>query len=353
MTRCCTIQHDRRGSVSLFMIIILVLGALVVTMMTMTRARDHDLTVRRVETEQAFYAAEGVMNMAMRELMENSDEDGDGVVGSISDDGLVVNDPNIGGASGSVSATPGGTTLLASHAVHGRSVRAVDANVVATPGNYQVFDGTGIGTTYPTFADLEAAYQAFIGVTTDEITFDGVPLNTVISNHFAAQGVTFSNTGGSLAGIREEDDQNVEPLDGYDGTYRANHDHLYVRWRNDNPASPFTFEFDTPVARVGSFIGTGKEGAEPRLAVKIYNTADEEIADLTVWTDDFFEFHNREGFWGVIFDEPVIKRVTVRSISSVNYANAVIIDTIQWSDTPGPGGADVHVVSAWSEVAPE
>jgi hypothetical protein len=79
-------------------VVLLLIANLVVIGAVLGGSRDHDLTIRRIETVQAFYAAEGGMNMAIRELMQGSDEDGDGTVGSISDDGNDANDPALGQA---------------------------------------------------------------------------------------------------------------------------------------------------------------------------------------------------------------------------------------------------------------
>lgn len=343
-------HQTRRGSVALFMIIILVLSSVIVTSMTLAGGRDHDLTIRRIETTQAFYAAEGAMNMAMREIAMNVDEDADGAIGTISDDANDANDPVLGGARCFVSGSPG--ALIRSAATSGRSDRTVLAEIASGTSSYSIFDGSEIGTTYMSFADLEDAYDTFIGVTTDEITFDGVNLNVRVTNHYRSQGIRFWNSSGALAGIREEDDQNVEPLDGYDGTYKPDQDRLYVRWPNDMEDRPFTFEFDTPVARVGSFIGMGKEGLEPRVSIKVYDSSDAELVEIIAFTDDFFEFHNREGFWGVIFDAPVIKKVTIRNMSTQNFANALVIDSIEWSATPGPAGGPYFAVTNWREVSP-
>ncbi len=74
----------RRAMAAVAMVALLVTVDLIIVVMVIGGGRDHDLTVRRVETIRAFYAAEGGMNMAIREEMQNADEDGDAVVGTIS-----------------------------------------------------------------------------------------------------------------------------------------------------------------------------------------------------------------------------------------------------------------------------
>lgn len=89
-------RADRRGTLLASVVVLLILLQLFAMAIVTAGGRDHDLAARRAETLQAFYAAEAGANMALRELMLNSDEDGDGVVGSISNDGIDGNDPAIG-----------------------------------------------------------------------------------------------------------------------------------------------------------------------------------------------------------------------------------------------------------------
>jgi len=100
------------------MIVILLIVDLIVVSVVLGQGRDHDLTIRRLETIQALYAAEAGVNMAIRELMEDADEDLDGAVGTISDDSDVGTDPALGTANFVVTAaadTPSvGLTTLTS-----------------------------------------------------------------------------------------------------------------------------------------------------------------------------------------------------------------------------------------------
>ena len=97
MTQMRRTRH-RRATVAISMIIALVVVNLIIISIVIGGARDHDLTIKRVETIQAFYAAEAGMNMAIREMMNDTDEDGDGAIGTISDDGNAANDPTFGQA---------------------------------------------------------------------------------------------------------------------------------------------------------------------------------------------------------------------------------------------------------------
>lgn len=91
-----TSLSTRRGLAIIAVVVTMLTVELVIAAIVLAGARDHDLTVRRVDTDAAFYAAEGGINMAMREAMEDDDEDTDGTIGEISDDGNAANDPVVG-----------------------------------------------------------------------------------------------------------------------------------------------------------------------------------------------------------------------------------------------------------------
>ena len=120
----------RRAIIAVAMIIILLLIDLIIVGMVVSQARDHDLTVRRQQTVEAFYAAEAGVNMSIRELMVPGDEDGDGFTGSISDENPTYdpdNDPTLGNASFYVSAT--GNTILTSEGRSGEARRTMTAEL--------------------------------------------------------------------------------------------------------------------------------------------------------------------------------------------------------------------------------
>ena len=89
-------KRARRGLSAVVMVAVLLLVGLAIMGVVISGSRHQDLTVHRVDTVRAFYAAEAGANMAIRELVEDTDEDGDGTVGTISDDGNAVNDPALG-----------------------------------------------------------------------------------------------------------------------------------------------------------------------------------------------------------------------------------------------------------------
>jgi hypothetical protein len=77
------------------LVVLAILGVMTVGLVA-AGGRDHQVSVQRLDTVRAFYAAEGAMNMAIRELMLGQDFDGDGVAGSISNDADPDTDPAIG-----------------------------------------------------------------------------------------------------------------------------------------------------------------------------------------------------------------------------------------------------------------
>lgn len=121
-----TAKRVRRGTAAIGVIIALVLLQLTVVGMVMAGAREHDLTTKRLDTLRAFYAAEGGVNMAVRELTVATDADGDGVVGSISADGVDSDDPVIGSARVGVTLTVSdGITTVTARGRAGDAVRVL------------------------------------------------------------------------------------------------------------------------------------------------------------------------------------------------------------------------------------
>lgn len=121
-------RAHRQGVAILGMLIVLMIGGFIVFGMVIGGAREQDLMLKRVETVRAFYAAEAGINMALRELMLTTDEDGDGFIGSVSDDGVDANNPGIGSASVYVSADPSQPEqlTLTSHGRCGEAQRTLE-----------------------------------------------------------------------------------------------------------------------------------------------------------------------------------------------------------------------------------
>ncbi|MGI9015045.1 MAG: hypothetical protein ACR2GY_12475 [Phycisphaerales bacterium] len=118
---------SRRGVAIIGVVMLLMIANLVVFGLVLGSGREADLVIARTQTVRAFYAAESGVQMALHEIMTNADEDGDGGVGTISNDDDSLNDPAIGG--GRVVVTIGlvGTdTVLRSAGRAGTSLRMIE-----------------------------------------------------------------------------------------------------------------------------------------------------------------------------------------------------------------------------------
>ncbi len=125
------IDATRRGLIVVVMIVLMIIVDLIIVSMVVSQARDHDLTVRRLQTIESLYAAEAGMNMSIRELMIPADEDGDTGIGTISDDSNDATDPTIGNAQFVVTAAPDtpavGQTTITSEGRSGNARRRMQA----------------------------------------------------------------------------------------------------------------------------------------------------------------------------------------------------------------------------------
>ena len=130
----------RRGLAIVVMVLLMMIIDLIIIGMVVTQARDHDLTVRRLQTVEALYAAEAGVNMSIRELMIPLDEDGDDDgswpfgIGTISDDTNPATDPALGNAQFVVTAeanTPvAGRTTITSEGRSGEARRRMQAVLI-------------------------------------------------------------------------------------------------------------------------------------------------------------------------------------------------------------------------------
>lgn len=111
-------------------IIVLVLLQVFIVGMVLTGTRDQDTTVQRMDSTRAFYAAEGVMNMAIREIVSYADDDDDGQTGGISNDSNPANDPSVSDArSVGVRVDGSGVTTITADGRSGSCRRRVVATI--------------------------------------------------------------------------------------------------------------------------------------------------------------------------------------------------------------------------------
>lgn len=92
------IRAGRRGAAAVTMVLVLVILHVAIVVGVVIGARGQEMTVHRLDAARAFYASEAGIQMALREIMTGLDEDGDGGVGTISDDGNSSTDPQLNGA---------------------------------------------------------------------------------------------------------------------------------------------------------------------------------------------------------------------------------------------------------------
>jgi Tfp pilus assembly protein PilX len=139
-------RRPRRGIAAVAVIVILVIVDLVVVGVVLSESRGHDVTVQRLETVRAYYAAEAGMHMALRELMLQDNLDDDCAVGTISNDGIDANDPALGTASFMVTAAPSGSQyIVRSHGRSGDARREMSALVGVTLGGGQIELDAAVG----------------------------------------------------------------------------------------------------------------------------------------------------------------------------------------------------------------
>ena len=191
------------------------------------------------------------------------------------------------------------------------------------------FDGTGAAN----FAALQAAHAAFLGTTDTSLTFTGVSGVITPTQFTVSHGITFSNL--DLIGGDNEGSVAIENLDGYDGSYQPDGDTVYANYPNH--LQPLTFEFDTPVARVGSFVAIGAQGPINTLTITAFDSTGAILQSLSVPTQSFTDSDNREGLWALSVDAAAIAKVSILNDNPINFGNALILDTLEWSTTPVSG----------------
>lgn len=128
----------RRGVVSVAVLILLGVLMLVVAGVVMAGGRDHEVAGLELQGERARYAADAAAHMAVKELFDNLDRDGDGGIGTISADGNTANDPTLGATRlWATAVTAGSETTVTARGENAAARRAVQVRVVGA--------GTGSG----------------------------------------------------------------------------------------------------------------------------------------------------------------------------------------------------------------
>ena len=122
--------HARRGAAIVGIVVLLVVVNLIVFGLVIGGMRESELVANRIDTVRAFYASEAGVSLAVREIVTNTDEDGDGGIGTISNDSDESNNPAIGQSTLVVTSTEvDGTTIYKSAATSGTAVRTIAITV--------------------------------------------------------------------------------------------------------------------------------------------------------------------------------------------------------------------------------
>lgn len=133
LPRPITPNHPR-ATVLVAVIVVLIILTLAAVALSAAAARSTAVGADRISGLDALYAAEGVMNMAIREWAANADHDADGVVGSIAL-GNVASGPTISGARAAASiAVTGSDAVVTVSATQLESQRTLAASLSRSTG---------------------------------------------------------------------------------------------------------------------------------------------------------------------------------------------------------------------------
>lgn len=132
-------RYARRGSLLVATVLGMTILLLVVATMVISGGREAELTQLRFQEARAGYAADAGANMALREIKRNSDVDGDGAIGTISNDSNANTDPTVGVGGARVRVTPTGSNVYTVTSRTGTPARSY--TLTATPSGAAHSDG--------------------------------------------------------------------------------------------------------------------------------------------------------------------------------------------------------------------
>lgn len=119
----------RRGSVGLSMLLVMLLLDLIVVGAVVVGARGLDLGRERIDGARAQYAADAAANIAMREVYTNTDDDGDGGIGTLSNDADTNDDPSLGPARFNATRSAGSPATITALGRSGTAQRTVTVRI--------------------------------------------------------------------------------------------------------------------------------------------------------------------------------------------------------------------------------
>lgn len=104
-------RSARRGSILVVTVVAMIILLMLVATVVLSGGREGEQSQLRFQEARAGYAADAGANMALREIRRNTDLDGDGAIGTISNDNNTGTDPTVGVGGAKVRVTPSGTNI--------------------------------------------------------------------------------------------------------------------------------------------------------------------------------------------------------------------------------------------------
>ncbi len=100
-------DQSRRGTILVGIVVAVMVTAAALVTVAVSGRREQDIMVRRFESMQAFYAQEAAAQIAVRELIAQQDDDGDGIIGEIAS-GTLASGIGVGSSKAAADATASG-----------------------------------------------------------------------------------------------------------------------------------------------------------------------------------------------------------------------------------------------------
>lgn len=126
----CVVNHPH-GSVLVSILTALVVVSLVVSGVVLLIGRDKTQLVGRMQGARADEAASSAAHMAIKEMIDNVDRDGDGVIGTISNDGNTASDPLVNGTRiWATKSVVSGTTTISGYSSNAEAQRLVQVSLI-------------------------------------------------------------------------------------------------------------------------------------------------------------------------------------------------------------------------------
>jgi len=127
-------NQSRRGAAIVAIIMVMLLMNLIIVGMVLGGARDNQLAAVRVQGHQAQAAADAAANLAVKELIAGTDLDGDGGIGTISNDSNTATDPTINSGTRiwATKVVAGNTTTITARAQNAEAARAVQVTLAGS-----------------------------------------------------------------------------------------------------------------------------------------------------------------------------------------------------------------------------